>query len=117
MAQKKGSSKDSVETLFDELLQETLSKLFNKYCPPLVNLICVSQMPNGEYIKRLNMLVPMTDLNKMCTQLCTCDTLKEQEPLGLGGWFVSDDHTSVQWSRRANVPQQQIGEPYLLIDK
>ena len=41
-------------------------------------------------------------------------TLKEQEPLGLGGWFVSDDHTSVQWSRRANEPQQQIGEPYLL---
>ncbi len=41
-------------------------------------------------------------------------TLKEQEPLGLGGWFVSDDHTPVQWSRRANEPQQQIGEPYLL---
>jgi hypothetical protein len=41
-------------------------------------------------------------------------TLKEQEPLGLGGWVVSDDHTSVQWFRRANEPQQQIGEPYLL---
>jgi hypothetical protein len=42
--------------------------------------------------------------------------LKEQDPLGLGGWFVSDDHTSVQWFRRADEPQQQIGEPYLLID-
>jgi hypothetical protein len=41
-------------------------------------------------------------------------TLKEQEPLGLGGWVVSDDHTSVEWFRRANEPQKQIGEPYLL---
>jgi hypothetical protein len=46
-------------------------------------------------------------------EFMNCDTLKEQEPLGLGGWFVSDDHTPVQWSRRANEPQQQIGEPYL----
>jgi len=70
MAQKKGSAKDSVESMFDEALQETFSKLFAKYCPSLINLITDAQMPNGEYIKRLIMLVPMTDLN-MCTQLCT----------------------------------------------
>ena len=29
------------------------------------------------------------------------DHLKDKAPLDLGGWFVSDDHTSVQWFRRA----------------
>jgi dynein heavy chain len=70
LAQRKGSSKESAESFFDDTLQEHLSKLFAKYCPPLINLICDAQMPNGDYIKRLSMLVPMTDLN-MCTQLCT----------------------------------------------
>ena len=33
------------------------------------------------------------------------DTLREQYPLVLWGWNVSDDHTSVQWFRQANALQ------------
>jgi hypothetical protein len=39
---------------------------------------------------------------------------KDKDPLDLGGWFVSDDHTSVQNGFRRADELQLFGEPYLL---
>ena len=57
-----------------------------------------------------NLSCSESNSNERSDRVKMCDDLEEKDPLDLGGscCLVSDDHTSVQWFKRANELQQLV---------